>query len=75
MNIKNGNKTKKCAAGSGQSASSTGSGTGSQHVPDATLNVPDSNVGADGQCIVPPHPESVRQNTGEPCDDGRDGGR
>lgn len=49
--------------------------TGPQPVPDTALETPDSNVGADGQCIVPPHPESARQDTGEPCDDGRNGGR
>lgn len=48
--------------------------TGPQPAPDATLENPDSNVAADGHCIMPLHPESVRQDTGEPCDDGRDGG-
>ncbi len=43
--------------------------------PDPDLRTPDANVGMDGQCIVPPHPESVRPDTGEPCDDGRDGGK
>ena len=43
--------------------------------PDADLHIPDANVGMEGQCIVPPHPESVRADTGEPCDDGRSGGK
>ena len=41
--------------------------------PDADLHTPDANVGLEGECIVPAHPESVRQGTGEPCDDGRGG--
>ena len=43
--------------------------------PDADLHITDSNVGMDGECIVPPHPESVRVDTGEPCDDGRGAGK
>ncbi len=47
----------------------------SDNGPDVDLHTPDANVGMQGQCIVPPHPESVRADTGEPCDDGRDGGK
>ena len=32
---------------------------------------PDENVGDDGDCMLPPHAESARMNTGAPCDDGR----
>ena len=39
--------------------------------PNADLPTPDANVGMDGECLVPAHPESVRPGTGEPCDDGR----
>lgn len=55
---------KKCGQGS----------RGPVDVPEADMTTPDANVGSDGQCITPPHPESVREDTGEPCDDGRDGG-
>lgn len=51
-----------------------GSGTPG-NAPDTDRPTPDANVGIDGQCITPQHPESVRENTGEPCDDGRDGGQ
>ena len=34
---------------------------------------PDDNVGLDDDCIVAPHAESTRMNTGAPCNDGRDG--
>lgn len=63
MNIHDKKNTKKCAQ----------SPTGPQPAPDAALVTPDSNVAADGHCIIPPHPESTRPGTGEPCDDGRDG--
>lgn len=52
-----------------------GQGNGTPgNVPEVDMPTPDANVGIDGQCITPPHPESVREDTGEPCDDGRDGG-
>lgn len=43
--------------------------------PDAGLANPGANVGMDDQCIVPDHPESARQDTGLPCDDGRGAGQ
>ncbi|MCC8193193.1 MAG: hypothetical protein LIP28_00890 [Deltaproteobacteria bacterium] len=49
--------------------------SGEETQPDIDLQIPDANVGMDGECLVPPHPESVRPDTGEPCDDGRDGGK
>ena len=44
--------------------------------PDAGIaQRPDENVDQDGNCISPAYGESVGPNTGEPCDDGRAGGR
>ena len=36
---------------------------------------PDENVDQDGHCITPAYAEAVGPNTGEPCDDGRAGGK
>ena len=57
---------KKCKKGPGH--------TGENREPDADLRTPDANVGMEGQCLVPPHPEAARPDTGEPCDDGRGAG-
>lgn len=39
-----------------------------------TADLPDANVAkATERCLVPPHAESTRLDTGEPCEDGRDG--
>ena len=40
-------------------------------VPETEVMLPDANVGMDGSCIIPAHPENARANTGEPCSDGR----
>lgn len=42
-----------------------------KNAPEAGQGTPDANVAADGHCLIPPHPESTRLDTGEPCDDGR----
>ena len=39
--------------------------------PKPGLKTPDANVDPDGQCTVPAYAETVRENTGEPCIDGR----
>lgn len=49
--------------------------SGKKAQPSADLQTPNANVGPGGECIIPPHPESVRPNTGEPCDDDRSGVR
>lgn len=39
--------------------------------PEAGLHVADANVYSDGSCAMPAHAESAREDTGEPCVDGR----
>lgn len=43
--------------------------------PDPNVHTHDANVGLGGECIIPPHPESARADTGDPCDDGRGAGK
>lgn len=41
--------------------------------PAADKPLPDANVAPEGHCLTAAYPESTRLDTGEPCDDGRDG--
>ena len=51
----------------------TPDGHGNPQPKPAGKNLPDANVSKDGHCIVPAYAEATRADTGEPCEDGRDG--